>query len=811
MSFRHTPCPCVLALFSHMPDRYQQYHAIAPSKSLKFEPIQALQTSALNRQFQSTIRMASLLPRSVKQQVVNTMSSLTGEDGWRSVLFQGFCYTTGWGVKQDLKLGKDLIDEASRFSHLSAIFQTMFLTFSKENEDSLEELDYAKRVNAGLDLAQLGGSHEATHKMMQYFPVPGGHARLRSVAYRYWKYGIVSEPRKPKEGEDACMIQEEDIRSQFLLRGTIFSRYRHNNLHFAVAMGYTEAVGAMLDAPDFDPSFLVLQDYNGDTPLLLSLRFGWHNIALRLIDAGSDIFAHNTRNETAFHFLVEFHQRDEKEELAELLFALCGTELATHVCHESSFPKEPLWLMGEGDGAPLNRIVFRNDTLLAKIFMKHHITPAPQNGDSHALILAAALHSWEMLEIFWQSFPELPIWGSGMLLAKACLTFRPQRMYFHGVRTFENVGKCLGFLMERQAALSGTPLLLGDTPLLHFAIHHSVDEEVLQYIISRSSVEDINAYTSTAYLSVTAIHLAIQSGSSAVVESLIRKGGDVLRPVIHSGLSHSTSTMQMCAGHQSTTDRILQLVLDAYVETSTLIPVAALVSAVGTNNFSGAALLIKAGVDINELDDAGTTPLGVVLRQCTIDTVARVRFLLEYPPTVVRPAASFIVKPAVDGTVFHSLAVIPHCTPSYDRRTLRNITDYLLDKFSDPAQINSQTKITGITALHLAAEANPEVVRKLLKCDAVDMAIKSTRDRKTARQYNDEHLVQPVPKIVARLGESAKERYRRDQIEVRNLFAVKCGEEQKQWRSARKIGQINVGGGKIGNIMFISLESDSDE
>jgi ankyrin repeat protein len=789
--------------------RYKKYHATPPGKSLQFTPIGNSQKAASHRQFQSVVRNAGLLPPSVKEQVVQTIGSPTNEDTWRGATFRAFCYITGWGVEQDLELGKGLIDQASGYSPNSAIFQTMFLSTADPSRQSAEELEYATQVFTFLRIAQMHGSHEATHKLMQYFPVPCGYPLLRSRAYRGWKYRISTKLREPQHpGEDIRAIQEDDIKLQFSLQGPMFAQIRHSKLHFAVAMGYVEAIITMLDSPTFDRSLLVLQDYHGDTPLLLALRFGWCPIVQRLIDAGSDVQARNFYGETVFHFLVELNDPAEKVKLAELFFALCEPKLAASVCTESSFPKEQIWLLGGLDGPPLKRIVFRNDVALAKVFLQRNVSPASSEAEFDALDLAAALHSYEMLEMFWEYFPGVPAWATGELLAKACCSFSPQRMYLHGTKTSENVAKALDCLMDKMEMLSGKPLVVGDAPLLHFALNRSVDQEILQHIISKSTADEINAYTVAGDLSVTAIHIAIQAGFSGIVESLLRKGGDVLRPVRHVRLGCSYSTLTALCGHWSSTNKILRQIIDVHATQSVPIPASALTNAMLSNNFSAAAMLLRAGADINGVEDSGLTPLGRAIKQCTVDTVAHLRFLLEYPSSVGRVAADFVVQPVLGITALHVLAVIPSCTPYYDRRTLINVTDYLLHKFGTSAEINARPKDTGCTALHLASKSNPIVVRKLLEQDEIDMTLKTRRDGKTAREYNAEYLVQSVPEVVARCGERTIKRYRRDQIEVRNLFAEKCGEKQTNWHSATKMGEVPVGGGKVMNIMFVSMDKE---
>ena len=63
-------------------------------------------------------------------------------------------------------------------------------------------------------------------------------------------------------------------------------------------------------------------------------------------------------------------------------------------------------------------------------------------------------------------------------------------------------------------------------------------------------------------------------------------------------------------------------------------------------------MLIAASVDINGVDSVGRTPLGCVLRLCTVHTVAQARFLLDHSPSIGKPAAQFVVIPGVMVTDF---------------------------------------------------------------------------------------------------------------------------------------------------------------
>ncbi|KAF2466945.1 ankyrin [Lindgomyces ingoldianus] len=779
---------------------YPKYQAMVSEdqKPINFEPISALGNVSINRPFQSIARMAGLLPPSSKQQVVHAIGSLTGESSLRDILFHGFCYATGWGVEQDLNRAKEIIYQlgASDFGYKSAIFRTMFFEASNSEAETRANI-YTLYL---LRLAQSLGSYEAAHKLIQYFPIPSGYARTRSDYRRAWQYGIYTRPREAIEPKVACQVQTKDIQLQFSLRREIFGIWRQTELHFAVAMGYSEAIDAMVSAQGFDPSLLMLQDLNGDTPLLLAFRLGWYRMVMRLIDAGSNFRISNNYGETAFHFLVEFDQPDEKSHLAEVLFSLLGVEFAQHAkaSSHSDLEKEDFKLLPHDDGRPLSRIVRRNDVVLAKVFMKHGVNPAPKEKGLNALDLAASLHCWELLHVFWEFFPHLQEWRSSELLALACRTVRTERMYLHGTRTFESVEKCLGFLVAKMAIPNGNQLQISNAPALHFALHYSADREILQYFISIVSAEDINCYTKAANSEVTAMHLAIQGGSSIIVADLIKKGGSTLLPVRYFGTNAPLTMLEMCAGHQSCSGRILEMIISEHVKHSgsSRIPPKALTCAVAMNNFSAAAMLIKAGVDINGLDDGDTTPLGVVLGRCTADTVQCVRFLMEYPPTVGKPAAAFLVKPKINASVFHSLATIPDRTPFYNRKVLYDTVDYLLEKFGDRAQVNSIGE-TGYTALHLAASYNPMVVQRLLECPEVDVTIKSTTRGKTAPQLNLEGLVRPVPENFGRHGERVVRQYKKDQIAARNLFAAKCGDEQSRWTGATQLEEFDLGGGRI--------------
>jgi ankyrin repeat protein len=746
--------------------------------------------------------MSDLLPPPIKLHLADLTDDPKLERTWHGRVFRALCYMAGLGVEQKLNEGKKLIDEATFDCANSSIFQTMFLPRERSHR-SQDDIPQAQLMNLMLLFAEMTtGSHEATQKLIQYFPIEGGHASRRCRHYRKWKYCIQSPPATQELGSLALIAQEADIEVQFSQNFHLFPRIKHSRLHFSVAMGYFEATQAILNSLGVDRSLLGLRDYKGDTPFLLAMRFGLFDITQLLISAGSDVNAQNLYGETAFHFLVEFDIPSEREKMAHSLFKHCKRSLSES-SSESSFPKEGVTLLSEGDGTPLNRIVLRNNIPLAKTFMKYRVSPATK-GKWHALQLAAEWHSYDMLQIFWEAFPGLPAWSEDDMLAAACLTFRPRRMYVHGTQTDDNTIKSLNFLINRRQASRAGPLFVRGVPLLHWALSRSIDKEIRLYLVSRSTKDEIDTYCPSGDLSVTAVHIAIQSGSAEILEAVLDKGGNAFLPMKNERSGDSIESITACCGNPSTNNRMLKRFLDAHKEKSVPLPTTALVMSVLNNNFSAAAMLIKARVDINAVDEKGTTPLGNVIKRCTVDSLEQIKFLLEYPPLVGRPAAGFVTQPKIGSTALHLLAVIPSATPVYNREALHSITDYLLYTYSSPPQINWQTNESGYTALHLSASSNYIVASHLLEKPGININLKGYKSKKTAQELNQEYLVGSVPPEVSKLGESAVKRYEDDVLKVRNLFAS----DSDQWESVEKLEQIPLKGGKIAHRVRVKKRPD---
>ncbi|KAH7161775.1 hypothetical protein EDB81DRAFT_925478 [Dactylonectria macrodidyma] len=778
---------------------YDQLHETPPKEGIEFSPLSTSQEKVVEMQFQAIARQSSTLPAYVRQRFGDVIEFRSGKEAWRGQMFRAFWDLAGFGVDRDFSRPKQLIEKAASAYPGAAPFLAMFL-----QTPTLMSDEHTKSVFESLVMSHaLTGSHEALCKLIQYFPKPKGYyARFRCRSYRLWKYKLLPMV----ENDQSPEVQETDIKEHFKLGEGVFASAKHTKLYFAVALGYTRAVKAMIEHPSFDSSLLNQRDYNGDTPFLLALRFGLFDITELLIKAGSDVNICNFSEETAFHFLVEFTDTQEKTDMADRLFALCKRSLATSECTSSSFPMEQVWLFGgTAEGTPLGRIVIRNDLVLARIFMRQDIFPTSADGES-SIWLAAYCHNYEMLQIFWDAFPQHPLWTNPQTLGMAFQSFLPQRMYLHGAATPEYMRKTLEFLWDKLHKNPGEPIDMGGAPLLHWALSRPLDQETMQHLISRSTEDEINGYAQSGKNSVTAVHLATVINRSEILASVLRKGGNALLPVRLVG-GFEMSTLTAACGNYCASNKIIQQLLDQYASNSEHIPVQAIRAALVYNNLEAAALLIKAGGDVDEieLDHKAFSLLGHVILRCTIDSLAQIRFLLEYPPSIGKPAASFIVKRDDGLTALHLLAMVADLTPGYNRKALESLTSYLLTKFDSPNEINAQQTTSDPTPLHIAARHNIVVTRKLLEHKNIDVSVRL--EGKTVRQSIDLCFLDPVPDNIASRGPRAIKQFKEDQVGIRNLLAKRWGEEDTNWRKVTVVMQpIAIGGNKFAHGLAVERD-----
>lgn len=718
-------------------------------------------------QFQGIVRYMSEFPPVIKQQFLSLYGdpSICMLERFEAAIFHAFAYLIGWGIEQNLEAGKRLIDEAAENSPNAALFQPMFF------EPGRTPMGYVQKVfNRLVHQSHTLEGDEVFPQLYKYFLRSSGrfYAILRSKVYRQQIYGIKAcdypVSLQKEAGAELSVCQQKDIelnslRETVLLRG-------HNQLHFAVFSGFTEAINEILESEDFDPRLLEEGDYNGDTPLLAACRQGRFRTAELLIQAGADVKAVNYWNEATLHFLTEFQNPKELAEISNLILALGGKELIHLDCTRRSYRQEPIMVMPHMRGPPLNSAVLRGNLELVRIFLEHGADPCNGATTDSPLELAALGHFTEILKLFWEVVPEAREWRDCTLVMHAIMGFNGfQRMYLHSYRTKEMMESTFDFLLDK-AFSTGSPTKIQDFPLLNFAAQRG-SVEILEHIISRIGTAGINAY----HGGYTPLHETILCGSNEKFELLLKYGADP-----HSTVGDLTPlpSLYLFSIFWGGTKQMIEYLVEQGVGKGDdgRFP-QIFTGAISSYNLEMASLLLDVGADIDEVDKLGWTVLGSVIRSCTENSVAQMKFLLDHQAAIGKKPASFLVIPRTGATALHMVASTPRTSPSYDRNTMSSVLDYLLDKFCSPEHLNAQDN-GGHTALHYAASyGNLKVVQRLLEFDTIDLDLRASNNGMTAYECAMAYVMQGIPTGVRELGHRAVERYKRDGLEVRRLLGEK--------------------------------------
>jgi ankyrin repeat protein/tetratricopeptide (TPR) repeat protein len=492
------------------------------------------------------------------------------------------------------------------------------------------------------------------------------HSGKSTVVERILALQTVELEAKTSSGDTALLLAlwkgDEEVVSSLLTAGSDMTAVGQNGntaLHCAVHSGKSTLVARILALQTVE---LEAKTSIGETALLLALWKGHEEVVSSLLTAGSDVTAVGQNGETALHGAV----RSGKSTVVERILALQTVELEAKTSIGDTALLQALW---KGyDEAVSSLLTAGSD-----------VTAVSQDGDT---ALHRAVHSGKSTvveRILALQTVELEAKTS---IGDTALLLALWKGYDEVVSSLLTAGSDVTAVSQD-----------GDTAL-HRAVH-SGKSTVVERILALQTVE-LEAKTSSGD---TALLLALWKGYDEVVSSLLTAGSDV------TAVGQNGYTALHCAVHSgksTVVERILAL-QTVELEAKNSIGETALLPALGKGHEEVVSSLLTAGSDVTAVCQNGETALHGAVRSGKSTLVERILALqtveLEAKNSFGETALLLALWQGRDATVSNLLTV-----------------------GSDVTAVGHN----GSTALHCAvASGNPTLVGRILALQTVELEAKN--------------------------------------------------------------------------------------